>query len=83
MELIDVSDFSVNELVKKWQVFGYDYNGTLPKHPEFLFRVNNTWRGWNYLVGQTDKNSNVYKENEARDYLEDRAWLIFKSRIEL
>lgn len=77
MELVDVSDQAVSEIVKKWQVFGRDINGDMPKHPEFIFRISGEWKGWNDLVGITDSNSDQYKENEIQDQIEDKAWLLY------
>ncbi|GIC77151.1 hypothetical protein FMO003_25510 [Moritella sp. F3] len=77
MAKMSKEDNKVQETLNNWRSSGQEFNGDLPKHPEFIFRISGEWKGWNDLVGITDSNSDQYKENEIQDQIEDKAWLLY------
>ena len=43
----------------------------IPLHPEFVYRKNGMWKGWNDLLGANEESNN------ERDSLENVAWSVY------
>ena len=69
----------VRDMIKLWKMEGDDEHPIplscgirgVPLHPEFVYRKNGMWKGWNDLLGANEQSNN------ERDSLEDVAWSVY------
>ena len=60
------------KILEDWLSRGNDVSDTgLPRHPEFIYRKQNKWKGWDAFLGTGTT------ENVPRDRTEDRAWELY------
>tara|TARA_R110002051_G_scaffold325323_2_gene427094 strand:+ start:731 stop:1030 length:300 start_codon:yes stop_codon:yes gene_type:complete len=71
----------IHEIIAKWsregtaaQIVKENY---VPIHPEYVFRDNGKWSGWNDFLGM-NKETEEGKKNSFADKLENIAWDIVK-----
>ena len=73
----------IENIVKKWTIEGnhnHPEDGKLPLHPEFIYRTCDQWKGWNDFL-QTAADSPHYQEHLERDELENKAWSLYKKKL--
>jgi hypothetical protein len=73
----------IEEIIQEWEKEGGDSHPEeprLPLHPEFFYRISGEWKGWNHFLN-TPISSHHYQENLAADEIENKAWLIYKKRL--
>jgi len=70
----------VRDIIKKWKMHGDKLHKDpalkkegIPRHPEYVYRLDGQWRGWNHFLG-TEEADPRYAENEMMDGLEDIAF---------
>ena len=60
------------KILNVWLSVGKEVSGSgLPKHPEFIFRKQNKWKGWSDFLGTETT------ENALRDRTEEKAWKLY------
>jgi hypothetical protein len=70
----------IREQINIWIKYGEDEHPIplscgirgVPLHPEFVYRKNGKWKGWNDLLGINEQS------NDERDSFEDMAWSVYK-----
>ena len=68
-------DTSIQQIQKLWDEYGgiILLDKKTPRHPEFVYRLDNTWRGWAHFLGfpNNEKHKNI-------DALEQKAFKTFE-----
>ena len=70
--MIEQFNEQVAKTIRVWKRDGtkrHPFNSKWPLHPELIFRLNGTWKGWSefFVVEQSDVNM-------LQDAVEDEAW---------
>ena len=70
----------VESVIHEWETKGNDSrdeNGVeMPCSPEYVFRKQGDWKGWNSFLSNVEGECcpDCYEENEVADVIEDIAW---------
>jgi len=64
----------IQKIIAEWLVEGNEAKGRMPKHPEFVYRETNEWKGWHDFLGDESKDS------IEQDDLENEAWERFQKK---
>ena len=54
----------------------------MPRHPEFAYRLEGEWKGWNHLLGvKAGDAAAAFEEHQKQDRLEAQAWDLWLEKV--